>query len=106
VCSLCVRKFGIAASGAEGGVAGQGLSVMKGKSVVVKGIRLPYAHAVHPCVISSDTNFVRFCEIRSLLNSCLCMLLPSDRSALSEDGTLTRTATSVVVGDYTVLFRI
>lgn len=69
MCSLCVRKFCIAASGAEGGVAGQdggeggvagqGLPVMKGKSVVVKGILLPYAHAVKPCVISSDSNFVR-----------------------------------------------
>ena len=56
---LCVCKFGIAASGAEGGVAGQGLPVMKGKSVVVKGIPLKYAHAFHPCVISSDSNFVR-----------------------------------------------
>lgn len=60
MCSLCVRKFGIAASGAEVGVAGQGLPVMKGKSVGVKGIFLPYAHAVNPCIISSDSKFVRF----------------------------------------------
>jgi hypothetical protein len=104
---LCAGKMGIAASGALGGVAGQGLPVMKDKSVVVKGILLPYAHAVHSCVMSSDSNFVGFCEIRILLNSQLCMLLRSERSTLSGDGhTRASTATSVVAGDYTALFRI
>jgi hypothetical protein len=79
---------------------------MKSTSVVVKGILLPYAHAVHPCVISSDSNFVGFCEIRILLNSQLYMLLRSEKSTLSEDGhTRSRTATLVVAGDYTALFR-